>query len=91
MPRREDESKDDYAERIRQYGKINGRLIAMIGGSCYKNQICRNLLRGYTGHQWANYNIEFLIKRFKPKREQRLGQLIVKFEQLTMTAVETIS
>ena len=31
------------------------------------------------------------MKRFKPKGEQRLGQLIVKFGQLTMTAVETIS
>ena len=31
------------------------------------------------------------MKRFKPKGEQQLGQLIVKFGQLTMTAVETIS
>ena len=31
------------------------------------------------------------MNRFKPKGEQRLGQLIVKFGQLTMTAVETIS
>ena len=31
------------------------------------------------------------MKIFKPKEEQRLGQLIVKFEQLTMTAAESIS
>ena len=31
------------------------------------------------------------MKRFKPKGEQRLRQLIVKFGQLTITAVETIS
>ena len=37
MPIPEDESEDDYAERIRQYGKINRRLMAMIGGSCYIN------------------------------------------------------
>ena len=37
MPIPEDESEDDNAEIIRQYGKINGRLIAMIGGSFYKN------------------------------------------------------
>ena len=91
MPIPEDESEEECAERINQYGKINGKLIAMIGGSCYKNPICRNLLRGYTGHQWAYYYLEFLMKRFKPKGEQRLGQLIVKFGQLTMTGTETIS
>ena len=31
------------------------------------------------------------MKRFKSKGDQRLGQLIVKFGQLTMAAVETIS
>ena len=46
----EDESENDYTERIRQYGKINGTLVAMISWSCYKNPICQNLLRGYTGH-----------------------------------------
>ena len=65
----EDESDDDYAEIICQYGKINGKLIAMIGGSCYKNSFCRNLLRGYTGYQWAYYYCKFLMKRFKPKGE----------------------
>ena len=40
MPIPEDESEDDYAERIRQYGKINERLVEMIGGSCYKIPIC---------------------------------------------------
>ena len=30
------------------------------------------------------------MKRFKPKGEQRLGQLIVKFGQLMMTAAETL-
>ena len=33
MPIPEIESDEEYAERIRQYGKINGKLIAMIGGS----------------------------------------------------------
>ena len=63
----------------------------MIGGSCNTNPIRRNLLRGYTGHQWMYYYLKFLIKRFRPKGEQRLGQLTVKFEQLTMTVEETIS
>ena len=40
MPISEDESEDDYAERTRQYGKINGKLKAMIDESCYKNPIC---------------------------------------------------
>ena len=30
------------------------------------------------------------MKRYKPKGEQRLGQLIVKFWQLTMTAIENL-
>ena len=35
----EDESEEDYAERTRQRGETNGKLIAIIGGSCYKNPI----------------------------------------------------
>ena len=30
------------------------------------------------------------MKRFKPKGEQRMGQLIAKFRQLTITAIETL-
>ena len=82
MPIPEYESDEEYAERIHQYGKINGKLRAMIGRSCYRNPICRTLLRGYNGVQSAYYYLEFLIKRFKPKGEQRLAQLIVKFGQL---------
>ena len=58
MPIPEDKSENDYAKRIRQHGKINGKLIAMIGGSCYKNHFCRNLLRGYTGHQCVGILME---------------------------------
>ena len=53
IPIPENESQEEYAERTHHYGKINGKLIAMIGGSCYKNLICRAPLRGYTGFQWA--------------------------------------
>ena len=35
----ENESDEQYAERIHQYGKINGKLIATIGGSSYRNPI----------------------------------------------------
>ena len=79
IPIPEDESENDYTKRIRQYGKINGKLIAMIDGSRYKNPNCRNLQHEYTGHQWAYYYLEFPIQRFKPKGERRLGQLMVKF------------
>ena len=90
MPIPEDESENDQIESIHQYGKINGKLIRIIGGSCNRNPICRTLLRGYTGVEWTYYYLEFPMKRFKPKGEQRLGRLIVKFEQLTMTAIETL-
>ena len=90
IPIAENKSDDEYAEQIHQYRKINGKLIAMIGESCYRNPICRALLRGYNGVQWAYYHLEFLMKRFKPKGEQRLRQLIVKFGQLTMAAIETL-
>ena len=75
--------------RIHRNGMINGKLIAMIGGSCNRNPICLTLLREYTGVQWYYY-FELLMKRFKPKREKRFGQLIVKFGQLTMMTIETL-
>ena len=91
MPIPENESDEKYAERIHQFGKINRKLIAMIGGSCYRNPTCRTLLREYNGVQWAHYCLELLMKWLKPKGKQRLGQWIVKFGQLTMMAIETLS
>ena len=74
IPIPEDGSEDDETDRVHQYGKISGKLIAIIGGSCYKNPICRALLRVHTGVQWAYSYLEFLIKRFKLKGEQQLGK-----------------
>ena len=65
-------------------------LLVIVGKSCNRNPICRTPLWGYTGVQWAYYYLEFLIMRFKPKGEKRLGQLIVNFGQLTMTEILTL-
>ena len=63
----------------------------MIGGSCYTNPFYRVLLRGYRGVQSAYYYLEFLMKRFRSKGEQRLRQLNAKFGQLIIAAAETKS
>ena len=65
----EDESEEGQTEKTHQYEMINGKLIPMFGESCNKNPICRALLRVYTGVQWAYYNLEFLMKKFKPQGE----------------------
>ena len=84
MPIPENETDKEHAERTNpSVWKDKWKAhIAMIGGSCCRNPICQTLLWEYTGVQWAYYYLEFLMKRFKPKGEQRLGQLIVKFGQL---------
>ena len=38
----------------------------------------------YEREKWAFDLVEYLMRRFSPKGDERLGQLLVKFGQLTM-------
>ena len=50
-----------------------------------------NITAGIQGSALGMYYLEFLMKRFRPEGEQRSGQLIMKFGQLTMTAAKNLS
>ena len=65
IPGQEDD--DQSEERISQDGKINGKLLAMISGAVFKSSVARILLITYTGVEWANDVLAFLMNRFKPK------------------------
>ena len=84
MQRPPDEDQDQYDERIRQYGKVNGKLLSIIMGAVSKNKVARDVMLNYEGEKWAFDLVEYLIRRFSPKENERFGQLLVKFGQLKM-------
>ena len=47
MQRPPDEDQDQYDERIRQYGKVNGKLLSIIMGAVSKNKVARDVMLNY--------------------------------------------
>ena len=84
MQRLPDEEQDQCDERMRPFGKINGKLLPIIMGAVSKNKVARDVMFNYEGEKWAFDLVEYLMRRFLPKGDERLGQLLVKFGQLTM-------
>ena len=67
MQRPPDEDQDQYDERIRQYGKINGKLLSIIMGAVSKNKLARDVMLNYEGKKWALDLVEYLMRRFLMK------------------------
>ena len=59
-------------------------LLSIIMGVVSKNKVARDVMLNYEGEKWAFDLVEYLMRRFSPKGDERLGQLLVKFGQLTM-------
>ena len=79
IPDQEDD--DQLEERIRQYLKINEKLLSRISGVVFKSWVARTVLMAYTGVEWAHDVLAFFMNRFKPKEFNSLVMVFGKKTQ----------
>ena len=78
------EEKAEREKLLEKFDRINGKLTQLIMSSIHKFQTARKQIQAYEDEIWAFDILADLIKRFTPKTEAKLEELVARFGQLQM-------